>query len=165
MRFRRRPALRRLPHGPYDFFRAIRLLQGHIARDRAGLDGGKTGCDRVGHFTRELAEFPVFFREKAIEFLPQHLLFGPTEETLSATTRFPERPRNPFWPPGKAQHRLMPRWKRQPITRAGPSKFQSAGSAFFLCVRTPRGARYLPSVLRACFERLLVSRPRHLQRD
>ena len=47
MRFRRRPALRRLPHGPYDFFRAIRLPQGHTARDRAGLDGGKTG--RIDH--------------------------------------------------------------------------------------------------------------------
>jgi hypothetical protein len=42
--------------------------------------------ERVGHFTRELAELPIFLREKAIEFLPQHLLFGPTEETLSATT-------------------------------------------------------------------------------
>jgi hypothetical protein len=47
LRFRRRPALRRVPHGPYDLFRAIGLMQGHTARDRAGLDGGKTG--RVDH--------------------------------------------------------------------------------------------------------------------
>jgi hypothetical protein len=29
LRFRSRPPLRRLPHGPYDIFRAIGLLHGH----------------------------------------------------------------------------------------------------------------------------------------
>jgi hypothetical protein len=39
--------------------------------------------ERVGHFTCEQAEFPVFLREETVEFLPKHLLFGPAEDTLS----------------------------------------------------------------------------------
>jgi hypothetical protein len=50
------------------------------------LAAATTMGERVGHFTRELAEFPILLREEAVELLPQHLLFGPTEETLSAET-------------------------------------------------------------------------------